>query len=488
MINPKSATIHHPSLSRAPILMDGEITPKVVRDFETHCNTFFINAKDTITEDNKVTKTLGCFENTLVADWASTDWERLTQLKFDEFMKEYQSRWLPSNWEQIVRTQMLGTPLDLEKQRFETWAAQIQSYHVSLRNTSSHMTDDKLRLQLEILIDQDLHDMATAAGANTLTELRPWMAKLKQLDIKRQAEIERWKKMCEVAVREAKRPNLGNSFSASNGNQTNASRSNSSTSNAQTNKTYPPKLTTEERQLLFDHEGCLRCRVFYTGHRANQCQMVLSRTNYKTRTLQDALCAKAKSSRPTPVAAITDTFSTSCSPDNDLVAAVFPPGSSLTADKSLSDSSDARLTSMSSPPPLKGKHLIWSCILNNNSDTISVKSNALIDSGSHMALIHPDLVSRLKLQSYKLAHPERVNVAMGSSASIIRLTHYVVIEPSSLDQLFTSHRIHAVIVSGLCMPLILGLPFLTSNKVICNYADRTCLTTRISPAYDLLKP
>ena len=356
------------------------------------------------------------------------------------------------------------------------------------------MTDDKLRLQLEILIDQDLRDMATAAGANTLTELCPWIAKLKQLDIKRQTEMERWKTMCQAAVHEAKRPNLGNGFLASNGNQTNASRSNGSASNArsssstQTNKTYPPKLMTEERQLLFDHEGCLRCHVFYARHHANQCQMVLSGTNYKTHTLQDALRAKAKSSRPAPVAAITDTFSMSFSPDNDLVAAVFPPGSSSTADKSLSDSSEASLASVSITPPLKGKHLIWSCILNNDADTISVKADALIDSGSHMALIHPDLVSRLKLQSYKLAHPERVSVAMGSSALINKLTHYVIIEPTSIDRLFTSHHIHAVIALGLCMPLILGLPFLTSNKVICNYADRTCLATRISPAYDLLKP
>ena len=223
-------------------------------------------------EDNKVTKILGCFENTLVVDWASMDWERLAKLKFNKFMKEFRSRWLPSNWEQIVRTQMLGTPLNPEKQHFETWAAQVQSYNVSLRNTSSHMTDDKLRLQLEILIDQDLRDMATAAGANTLTELRPWIAKLKQLDIKRQMEMERWKTMCAAAVREAKRPNLGNGFSSSNGNQTNASHSNGSASNArsssstQTNKTYPPKLTTEERQLLFDHEGCLLSRTKVLVH------------------------------------------------------------------------------------------------------------------------------------------------------------------------------------------------------------------------------
>ena len=88
-------------------------------------------------EDNKVTKILSCFDNTLVTDWASTDWastdwEHLAKLKFDEFMKEFHSRWLPSNWEQIVHMQMFGTPLDPEKQHFETWAAQVQSYNVSL--------------------------------------------------------------------------------------------------------------------------------------------------------------------------------------------------------------------------------------------------------------------------------------------------------------------------------------------------------------------
>ena len=105
-----------------------------------------------------------------------------------------------------------------------------------------------------------------------------------------------------------------------------------------------------------------------------------------------------------------------------------------------------------------------------------------------MALIHPDLVSCLKFQLYKLAHPECVNVAMGPSTMVNKLTHYIIIEPSSLDPLFMSHRIHVVIASGPCMPLILSLPFLTLNKVVCNYADHTCLATRISPAYDLLKP
>jgi hypothetical protein len=31
------------------------------------------------------------------------------------------------------------------------------------------------------------------------------------------------------------------------------------------------KLTTEERALLMEHQGCLKCRVFYAGHFAGKC-------------------------------------------------------------------------------------------------------------------------------------------------------------------------------------------------------------------------
>ena len=46
----KLATISHPIMSRAPVMTDGDITPKIVRDFETHCTTYFINAKDGVAD------------------------------------------------------------------------------------------------------------------------------------------------------------------------------------------------------------------------------------------------------------------------------------------------------------------------------------------------------------------------------------------------------------------------------------------------------
>jgi hypothetical protein len=70
MSDPKLATISHPIMSHAPILTDGLVTPKVVRDFENHCTTYFLNAKELIPDDLKVTKIIGCFERSLIDDWA----------------------------------------------------------------------------------------------------------------------------------------------------------------------------------------------------------------------------------------------------------------------------------------------------------------------------------------------------------------------------------------------------------------------------------
>ena len=102
MTDSKTTSISHPILSCPPILTNGEITPKVIWDFENHCATFFMNAKDGVADDKKVTCILGCFENSLVDDWAQVDCDRLAELTFPKFMKEFREHWLPHNWEQTV--------------------------------------------------------------------------------------------------------------------------------------------------------------------------------------------------------------------------------------------------------------------------------------------------------------------------------------------------------------------------------------------------
>ncbi|THH06378.1 hypothetical protein EW146_g9631 [Bondarzewia mesenterica] len=64
-------------------------------------------------------------------------------------------------------------------------------------------------------------------------------------------------------------------------------------------------------------------------------------------------------------------------------------------------------------------------------------------------------------------------------------THWVKIRPVSLDRIFTSRMIHALVASdSLCFPLILGGPFLHHNRAIVDVFKHSCMIPTF--AYDLL--
>ena len=120
------------------------------------------------------------------------------------------------------------------------------------------------------------------------------------------------------------------------------------------------------------------------------CQIKLSGKDYKPHTLQDALRAKAKTkTRSAPIASVTEARTDTTTSTVDLVAAVFPQSYT---EKSILEGSDVSVSSVRAPPPLKGRHFIWTCQLTNATDRVSLKAKALIDGGAHMVLICPDVV------------------------------------------------------------------------------------------------
>ena len=503
MSHNKLTTILHPIMSRTPIMTNRDIMPKIVRDFETHCTTYFINAKDGVADNMKVTKILGCFENNLIADWTSMEQERLAKLTFKEFMKEFCKRWLPDNWEQIIRVEMLGTHLDPKLHHFETWAAQIMLHNISLRNTPSFLTDEQLHSQLDIMLDAELQTLAQSQSVSDIKDLHKWMTKIKKIDNECQIHLKQMAEFFNESIQASKRqftsqyqttsnvdtqyraPRTSGSFPAT----CLAARNPNASSTVASSAPHPPRLTEEEHHLLHNHEGCLKCHEFYIGHHANTCTVTLTGNGYRTRTLQDTLRAKAAHGNPCPappppVAATVETVH--APKPTELVVAVFPQNAHITVDTSMADDSDLSIASVSDGPPLKGKHFIWTCWVDNPTDHVSVKARTLIDGGAHMVLIRPDLVTHLNLSVKPLEKPEQVNVALGSTEHINQLTHYVTITPMSLDNCFHLQPLHAVIAPGLCMPLILGLPFLCTNRITCNYAKHTCLITTMIPPYNLL--
>ena len=406
MSEQKTAVSTHLLVTRPPQLSNGEISPKSVKDFENHCLNYFVNAKGGIEDEVKVARILGCFENDLVNDWISVNRERFTTLSFPDFMTEFRARWLPHDWEQSLRSKILSARLYPKKQCFEDWAASIQSLNVSLRGTPSHLDDSRIRLQLEAGLDEELQTAARDAKAHEELLLHPWISKIKDLDNRRIIQRKRVAEAVEDALKSNKKP-----FSSSS-RYANTPDSKTAPPSASSTREFPPKLTEEERRLLMEYQGCLKCRKFFAGHRAPQCTSTISGKGYKTLTAQDAQRAKSahsaranSSSQLNTVASISDAPPTQA---DDFVAAIFPTlPSGVLGDGSFSEGSDSSFSSVSKPPPLKSKHFIWNCSLTGPSVTFPVTKPSLIDNGCHMVLIRPDIVEELGLPIFALHNQKR---------------------------------------------------------------------------------
>jgi hypothetical protein len=241
MSEQKLALSSHQIITCPPQLSNGETAPKAVKDFENHCLNYFVNAKGGIKDHLKVSRILGCFENNLVNDWISVNRDRFITLTFIDFMAEFQTCWLPHDWEQTIQSKILSACLYPKKQKFEDWASLIQSLNVSLRGTPSHLDDERICLQLEAGLDDDLQTAAHDAKAHDKPSLHPWIAKIKELDNRHIIQRKRVAEAVEEAMKSNKRRFTSSSCFAN----TTDSKPNPASSSS-TTRDYPPKLTDEE--------------------------------------------------------------------------------------------------------------------------------------------------------------------------------------------------------------------------------------------------
>lgn len=105
-----------------------------------------------------------------------------------------------------------------------------------------------------------------------------------------------------------------------------------------------------------------------------------------------------------------------------------------------------------------------------------------------MVLIRPSLVQQIGLTPRKLPMPELVNVAISPTETAHTYTHYIELRPATSNGTFLSEPVHAVVTEHLSVPLILGMPFLVTNRITCNYAKRQCLVTVNDKRVNLVKP
>ena len=123
--------------------------------------------------------------------------------------------------------------------------------------------------------------------------------------------------------------------------------------------------------------------------------------------------------------------------------------------------------------PLTIPNLCWNASAPGH-DGFFVPVKAMIDNGAHIVLIRPDVVNTLRLEQKRLRIPQMINITMKDEKKEkkikpVLLSHYVLLSLLTVDNSWTSKPICTVIAPGLCMKVLLGLPFLVHNCIVVDH-------------------
>lgn len=423
-VQSKFAAVEQDNPSKVPVLLTGDLNADVMREYENACLGFF-ESKD-IANDKQVRKILAGLRDNRMQDWISADRDRFIALSFPDFMKEFRAAYLPEDWEEIVRIELLG--MTQGNDMFWDFAVAVQAKNSLLRQTDSYLAKEHLRHRIESGMNQKLALRCRLEKSSKVVKFEDWLVEIKRVDDLMRAERADFEALAK-ATREVNR--RANTLSE----PSRRANTNYQPGGPSIKASYRPtlsRLLDSERQLLYDNQGCLKCHRVFVTHRSNNCPNDFPKAEtYKvlTQAAIDAIKLRVKkpfaavigqemhasgsgssmgnSSINHPVAAVMGI-------SNNPVAYMPSNASNVVEGDSDSDSSVSAAALIGiekqhkSPGELKASperlapltvpHLFWRCTVSGPADSFPITFNALIDHGSHTVLISEEFVRTLSLK------------------------------------------------------------------------------------------
>jgi hypothetical protein len=459
-----------------------------MRQYENACLGFFEGKE--IVPEKQVRKILASLRDDCIQEWISIDRDEILRLSFAEFMVKFKAGFLPEDWEEITRIELLTMQQGVDS--FWDFGVQVQSKNALLRDTDTFLDKDQLRHRIESGMTPKVSLRCRHEKSDKIIIFKEWLA-----DVRRINDLLR----ADCTELEALQKGQRESTRRSNALSKPSRNANTSASSSSTFNDKLVRLTDTSRCLLFDNEGCLKCCKVFALHRSMNCPDGFpNAANYKTLTQlfvdHIKMCRNKK-----PVSAVMqstndNTASLSTAPvaaimGSSLSAVTYMPSNTFNVLEGDEADSDDTVSPLLTAPtvmnyvaaavplaqhddiaPISVPHLYWHCVVNGATDSFPLMLNALIDHGSHIVLISNDLVTKLSLKHCILVKPMPVELVMPNQNSkcTLELSEYVRLQLYDPVGNWTSKTVQALIASLLCAPVILGLPFLSYNNIVIDHA------------------
>ena len=471
--------------NKCPILHHGELSAEIFRDFITGCRNYITNKE--ITENKQMIKVMTALKGYIWENWVSIYYDELRTLPLTDFLQRFKDAFMPPEWETDVCVK-LNALTQSETQTFRNYSTAVRDINSLLHGTESFLDDPKLRTRIEAGMDLTLARRARACDKklHLIIKFQPWLDALKELDTDLQAECAERHSELEAIMKAMQHKSHNDRGLSDPSRKYNTAPSKSVPStNAPSHlnsKDYPPKLTPEEGSLLINNHGCMKCHRLYVFHTKFECPNNFPKcTGYKPVTqagVDAARCAHENKTKKTigTVAPATLTAGPSLHP----VAAVMGYASnpvryqvnyslavlSNKEDEDELDSSEVRgrlaaivkdvnnimpdslnLLKADSEfvAPMMVPHMFWraSASLPNS---LPMQFDCLLDIGSHLVIIHEQLVKDLNLHCCKLHEHFISKLAMQPDGlKFLKFTHFVKLKLYNSSGTYVAKTIHTVI-------------------------------------------
>jgi hypothetical protein len=210
-----------------------------------------------IAEEEQVRKILAGLQDSCVQDWVSVEHDRFIDLTYTEFMKEFHAAYLEKDWEEITHIELLA--MTQGDSSFWDFAIQVQAKNSLLCDTASHLSKHDLRQCIESGMTQKLALCCRLKRCNEATGLEKWLIEVKHVDDLLRIERAEFESLTKATHNAGRR---NNTFAEPSHHANVAPASSSSLST----RISLPKLTPIEHKLIYDNEGCLKCRRVFINH------------------------------------------------------------------------------------------------------------------------------------------------------------------------------------------------------------------------------
>ena len=335
-----------------------------------------------------------------------------------------------------------------------------------------HYDETSLRLTLEKNMAVDLEERVRRLEIPRTSRFKDWVEKVKKEDKVRLRDDEKAEKrlleMAKKMHRNDQRPPTEVKKNAYPARTTLAPRNMNS-------KTLP-KLTADERAIILNHQGCFKCRRLYVDHVGANCPNNFPPAeSYKPLTVEHAEAVRDSKNKPKARGNTGPNLASASHPGPSRPVAHLAYAEEETDEtwsavlgvgEEESDENERYVRNRANSPFSSG-HLAWRCRIDGPSVPEPLTVTTLIDNGSHLVLIDERLVRRLGLKRRKLPVPRKARLAMGEEEVVF--SEWVRLKTISEDQKWTARTVGALVAPKLSYPVILGGPFLKSNKIVIDH-------------------